>query len=159
MLKKEKIIYIIVICLVLVSIVFGITKEQAEISRTCTTDGITQIFDKYSDSEQTGYILTPKGDVLQFVCKDGKWIPTLEYAEINKLDIDKIELSSEITASSQDEKGRDIIYSTASEIIVDKSKEIVIGEKVYNVTYIPIIKETKICIIMGKAVKIEDCFQ
>jgi hypothetical protein len=154
----KKIIIGITIILIFVTIVFGLTKEESEIARTCTSDGITKIFDKFSDSEQTGYIINPfTNDVSQFVCKDGKWIPTIEYADMNKINIEDIIIDSEKMPDVIDEKGRDIIYSSNPVINANENKQIVIGEKIYNVTVTPIIKEVTKCIIQGKPVKIEEC--
>lgn len=232
---NKKIVYGIIIGLVLVSIVFGLTQEQADIARTCDKTGITEIFDKFSDSEETGYIINPTtGDVVQYVCEKGKWIPTQEWAvnngikvediqletsflkpeqyekavtcdfdtityvfdkfddgaqigyminsatgettqyicdkgifqptikwcDDNHIDISTIQIGNALKPSNTDESGREIIYSTNPVIIADKDKQVVVGDRIINITA-PVNNNTEKtiikCFIQGTSVSIEQC--
>lgn len=224
------------IFLLFAMIVFALTKEQVDIARTCDTTGITEIFDKFSDSEQTGYKIDNKtGDVIQYICKDGKWIPTQEWAdkngidtktiqlgtsflqpeqyekaltcdidgttqifdkfdeglqigyvinsatgevteynclngkwvqtikwcEDNKIDISTIKIWNSLKPSNKDEQGREIVYSANPVINANESKQVVVGDKIINITVqatntTTIIQERLKC-ICEKACTIQEC--
>lgn len=153
----KKVLIGITIIIMLISVVFGITKEEASIARTCTSDGVTKIFDKFSNTDQTGYVINPfTREVTQFICKGGKWLNTLEYAEMNKINIEDIVLNTDKQPDVIDEMGRDIIYAANPVIIADQNKQVVIGETIYNVQYTPVIVERIKC-ICEKACTISEC--
>ena len=117
---NKKIVYGIIIGLVLVSIVFGLTQEQADIARTCDKTKITEIFDKFSDSEETGYIINPTtGDVVQYVCKEGKWVPTREWADINHIDVATITLGTSLLKPEQYEKAVTCDFDTITYVLIN----------------------------------------
>ena len=223
--KKIKTLIIgVFLIMITIGIVFALTIEQLKDARTCDTSKITYIFDKYSDSDQTGYIInSTTGDVIQYNCENGKWVPTQEWADINKIDVETITLdtsflkpeqyeqavtcdvttityvfdkyddgaqigyminivSGEATEyrcdkglfvptirwcdenhidiatiqigdalkpSNNDESGRQIVYPTIP-VVIDKSQEIVVNDKLYNITYITQVQQQIIHCICEK---------
>lgn len=155
--------FIIFIIICLSAIVFALTSDELDYAYTCPSTQVTALFFKLSDTRQTGYYYDLKGDIQLYVCKDGL-IETLKWAEENHIDTKELQLTKDIISSKEDEIGREIIPVSTNvaipTIMVDKSKEVVIEGKIYNIEYTPIIKEVIKCICeKTTGCKIQECLQ
>ena len=113
-----------------------LTPEQLNAARTCTTNNITGIFEKYSSTNVTAY-WTENGTSKQLVCTKGKWIPTREWMKIHNLTEAQM-TGLPLPNSDIDEEGNLIIKDKT--IIVDKSGKVSINGEIYNITHVPIIR-------------------
>lgn len=120
--------------------VFFLTPDQLAKASTCTTNNVTAIFEKLSSTNVTGY-WTVNGSLKQSVCRNGKWIPTIDWLKQNSL-TEKDILVQEVKESDYTEDGA-IIVEQSKPIIVDKNMKISVQGVVYDVSYTdkpPVIK-------------------
>jgi hypothetical protein len=139
-----------------------LTPDQYDKALTCDLTSNTQVFNKFDEGNQIGFMIDEKtGQVTEYKCDGGTWIPTLRWCEENHIDIATIQINNPIVPSVIDEKGRDIIYSTNPVIVADRNKEVVYGDKIINIT-VPVTNNSQKIIIKcicEKAIgcKIKEC--
>lgn len=113
--------------------VIFLTPEQLANARTCTTNNITGIFEKFSSTNATAY-WTVDGIQKQTVCTKGKWIPTIDWLKINNLTEKDISIGP-IEESIVTEDNVEIVLPTEKVIYINQSKRLSIGGVVYNISY------------------------
>ncbi len=81
-----------------------LSQEQIDYGYTCTTSNITGVFEKFSSTNKTAYWTDgDTGELKQLVCSKGYWIPTKDWARINDVDLNTIEIETKIEPSVFDE--------------------------------------------------------
>jgi hypothetical protein len=111
-----------------------LTPDQLAKSYTCTKNNVTGIFEKFSNTNVTGY-WTVNGTIKQAVCSKGKWIPTIEWLKLYGLSEKDITINP---VNESDYTENDIEIITVNKIImVNQTKQISINGELYNITYVP----------------------